>query len=62
MGLKLRGDNPSVFVTYGWCRSSYAVLRSLGRKGLTVHVGDASPAAMSRFSRYAASFSRLPDF
>jgi predicted ATP-grasp superfamily ATP-dependent carboligase/ribosomal protein S18 acetylase RimI-like enzyme len=53
---------PSVFITYGWCRSSYAILFSLGRRGVKVHVGDASPLAMSRFSRYAASFSRLPDF
>lgn len=53
---------PSVFITYGWCRSSYAILLSLGRRGVKVHVGDSSPLAMSRFSRYAASFSRLPDF
>lgn len=55
-------NKPSVFVTYGWCRSSYAVLVSLARRGIKVHVGDASPLAMSRFSRYAASFTRLPDF
>jgi predicted ATP-grasp superfamily ATP-dependent carboligase len=55
-------SNPSVFVTYGWCRSAYAVAASLGRKGLSVHIGDASSLAMSRFSRYAASFTRLPDF
>lgn len=55
-------NNRSVFVTYGWCRSSYAVLVSLARRGIKVHVGDASPLAMSRFSRYAASFTPLPDF
>jgi len=53
---------PSVFVTYGWCRSSYASVLSLGRRGIDVHVGDAAPLAMSRFSRYCKSFTRLPDF
>jgi predicted ATP-grasp superfamily ATP-dependent carboligase len=53
---------PPVFVTYGWCRTAYAVVRSLGQKGIEVHVGDASPLAMSRFSRYCKSFTKLPDF
>jgi predicted ATP-grasp superfamily ATP-dependent carboligase len=52
----------TAFVTYGWCRSSYAVLVSLARKGVEVHVGDASGLAMARFSRYIRSFTRLPDF
>ncbi len=55
-------DYPPAFVTYGWCRSSYTVLWSLGQKGIPVHVGDASSLAMSRFSRYARSFTCLPDF
>jgi predicted ATP-grasp superfamily ATP-dependent carboligase len=53
---------PPAFVTYGWCRSAYTVVRSLAARGVTVHVGDSSPFAMSRVSRYAASFTRLPDF
>lgn len=53
---------PPAFITYGWCRSSYAAIRSLSRRGVRVHVGDASPLAMGRFSRHAGSFSRLPDF
>ncbi|HOQ05542.1 MAG TPA: GNAT family N-acetyltransferase [Anaerohalosphaeraceae bacterium] len=53
---------PPAFITYGWCRSSYAVLFSLGQKGINVHVGDASSLAMCRFSRYSRSFIRLPDF
>jgi predicted ATP-grasp superfamily ATP-dependent carboligase/folate-dependent phosphoribosylglycinamide formyltransferase PurN len=57
---KLNG--PSVFVTYGWCRSSYSVIQSLGRRGIDVHVGDDSALAMSRFSRYCKSFTKLPDF
>jgi predicted ATP-grasp superfamily ATP-dependent carboligase len=55
-------DRPPAFVTYGWARTAYTVVRSLGRRGIEVHVGDASPIAMSRFSRHAASFHRLPDF
>jgi len=54
--------NPPVFITYSWCRSSYAIVLSLGRRGIDVHVGDAAPFAMSRFSRYCKSFTRLPEF
>lgn len=54
-------NKPSAFVTYGWCRSAYAVVCSLGRQGVAVHVGDASATAMSRYSRYCQSFTRLPD-
>lgn len=53
---------PSAFVTYGWCRTAYTVVRSLGQRGVDVHVGDSSPMAMSRYSRYARSFTLLPDF
>ena len=55
-------DMPPAFVTYGWCRSSYTAVQSLGKRGIDVHVGDASPFAMSRFSRYCRSFTKLPDF
>jgi len=55
-------NNLPVFVTFGWCRSSYAVVWSLGRRGIDVHVGDASALAMSRFSRYCKSFTKLPNF
>lgn len=55
-------DLPPVFVTYGWCRSSYTAVQSLGKRSIDVHVGDASPFAMSRFSRYCKSFTKLPDF
>jgi len=53
---------PPAFVTYGWCRSSYTVVRSLARRGVQVHVGDSSRLALSRFSRHTRSFTRLPDF
>jgi predicted ATP-grasp superfamily ATP-dependent carboligase len=53
---------PPAFVTYGWCRNAYTVVRSLGRMGVEVHVGDSSSLAMSRVSRYCKSFTKLPDF
>lgn len=53
---------PPAFVTYGWCRTAYTIVHALGRRGVPVHVGDASPLAMSRHSRYCQSFHRLPDF
>lgn len=53
---------PAAFVTFGWCRSTYTVVRSLAVRGVRVYVGDSSRVAMSRFSRYASGFSRLPDF
>ncbi|MGH9928238.1 MAG: ATP-grasp domain-containing protein [Pyrinomonadaceae bacterium] len=49
---------PSVFLTYGWCRVSYVIVHSLARRGVTVHVGDASRLAMCRYSRQQTSFSR----
>lgn len=56
------GGLPPAFVTYGWCRSAFTVVRSLAARGVQVHVGDSSPFAMCRFSRHTASFTRLPDF
>jgi predicted ATP-grasp superfamily ATP-dependent carboligase/GNAT superfamily N-acetyltransferase len=67
-GINLKDDilateeNYPVFITYGWCRSSYSAVRSLGSRGIEVHVGDASRLAMSRYSRYCKSFTELPDF
>ena len=57
-----KGAFPLAFVTYGWCRSAYTVMRSLAARGVEVHVGDSSALPMSRFSRYCKSFTRLPDF
>jgi predicted ATP-grasp superfamily ATP-dependent carboligase len=48
---------PAAFVTYGWCRVSYTILDSLARRGVAAHIGDASGAAMCRWSRRSASFS-----
>ncbi|MBB1472224.1 ATP-grasp domain-containing protein [Luteimonas sp. MC1782] len=58
----LGGPLPAAFATYGWCRSTYTVVKSLALRGVAVHVGDSSPMAMSRYSRYCKSFTRLPDF
>jgi len=58
----MKSEFPAAFVTYGWCRTAYTVVRSLGAKGVPVHVGDSSGFAMSRYSRYCRSFTRLPDF
>jgi len=55
-------DKYSAFVTYGWCRMTYAVVLSLGRRGIDVHVSDASSVAMSRYSRYCKSYVKVPDF
>ncbi len=60
--LDRRNDSLPAFVTYGWCRSAYTVVRSLAARGVEVHVGDSSAFAMLRFSRFAKSFTRLPDF
>jgi len=67
-GINLKDDiltveeNYPAFITYGWCRSSYAVACSLGRRGIDVHVGDTSPFAMTRFSKHCKTFTRLPNF
>lgn len=49
---------PGVVLTYGWCRVSYVILDSLARRGVPVHVTDASGLAMCRASHRAASFHR----
>lgn len=53
---------PAAFVTFGWCRSAYTVCRALSARGVTVHVGDSSRLAMTRFSRHCSSYTRLPNF
>jgi len=60
--LKHDESRPAAFVTYGWCRTAYTVVRSLGARGIPVHVGDSSGLAMSRYSKYCRSFTKLPDF
>lgn len=45
---------PRVFVTDGHWRKTLAVIRSLGRRGLEVTVGESSRVATSLFSRYCS--------
>lgn len=51
-----------VLVTYGWVRSSYAVVRSLGRRGNCVYVGYSDVPSMAVYSRYCQKGVVLPDF
>ncbi len=60
--MSINSNTPAAFVTYGWCRTSCSIVRSLGERGIEVHVGDTSKLAMSRYSRYCKSFTQLPDF
>ncbi|HUP22923.1 MAG TPA: hypothetical protein VNB06_08280, partial [Thermoanaerobaculia bacterium] len=55
---RLPASLPPAFVTYGWCRVSYAIVHSLARRGVEVHVGDIAPDAMCRYSRKVARFWR----
>ena len=50
-----------VIVTNGWLRTSYNVVESLGKRGIPVHVVDASKYAMCRVSRWTKSFHRVPN-
>lgn len=45
---------PRVFITDGHWRKTLAVVRSLGRKGLKVTVGESSRVATSLFSKYCS--------
>jgi len=55
-------DRKKVLVTYGWNRIAYIILRSLATKGINVYVGDSSPLAMSRMSKYCKGFVKYPSF
>ncbi|MCH4565527.1 ATP-grasp domain-containing protein [Halomonas sp. EGI 63088] len=47
------GDESTVLLTHGWCRSSYSALRGLVRKGVKVVVADTSRIGMCQASRLA---------
>lgn len=51
-----------VIITYGWCRVSYVILRSLARRGIKVWVGDDSKIAMSKYSRYCRGSFIYPSY
>lgn len=50
-----------VIVTNGWLRIAYNVVESLARRGIPVHVVDASNVAMCRGSRWTQSFHCVPN-
>lgn len=52
---------PPVLVLDGEQRAALAVTRSLGRQGLTVHVGSSTSRPLAGASRHAASEGLLPD-
>lgn len=52
---------PPVLVLDGAQRAALAVVRSLGGRGVTVHVGSTQPRSPTGGSRFAASESVLPD-
>jgi predicted ATP-grasp superfamily ATP-dependent carboligase len=49
-----------VLLTYGWVRSSYAVLRNLSGRGVEVYVADSFRTGMSQWSHKKAGFDRYP--
>lgn len=53
---------PKAVITYGWCRVSYVILRSLTEKGIKVYVGDDSRIAMSKYSRYCKGRFTYPPY
>lgn len=53
--------NPVVLVLDGEQRAALAVVRSLGRRGTTVHVASSISASLAGGSRFAASESLVPD-
>jgi biotin carboxylase len=50
-----------VLVTYGWCRTAYAVCERLARSGFRVSACGDSALSMTRVSRYVETFDRVPD-
>jgi len=50
-----------VLVTYGWCRTAYAICERLARSGLRVSACGDSALSMTRASRYVETFDLVPD-
>lgn len=50
----------NAFVLDGDQRPALAIVRALGRRGITVHVGDSRPACLASSSRYCASHVTYP--
>lgn len=54
--------NKRVLVTYGWVRSSLAVMRNLARHGLEVYAGDHQDFFMSKVSRHVVGTMKYPGY
>ena len=54
--------NKRVLVSYGFLRSSWAIVRNLARNGLEVHVGHHQKYYMTKYSRYVSGAMEYPDF
>jgi carbamoylphosphate synthase large subunit len=51
----------NVLITYGWCRTAYAVAENLYKAGYNVFVTDSNRLSMTRYSRYVSGFDLSPD-
>ena len=58
--VSLRGDAMRVFVTDGDQRPALAITRSLGRRGISVLVGEDTPASLASCSRYCTGTVTYP--
>ncbi len=54
-------DSAPILVLDGDQGSALAIVRSLGRSGLSVHVGASDDQAIAFHSRYATAVFRYPD-
>ncbi len=50
-----------VLITYGWCRTAYAVAESLSRANFRVWACGPSQLSMTRYSRFVRGFDLAPD-
>lgn len=50
-----------VLVTYGWCRTAYAAVKSLARRGYRVFSCSGHAPAMCAWSRFSAGSARVAD-
>src|SRR5262245_29068911 len=58
---RMRVSLMRVLVTYGWCRTAYAICASLARAGFRVSACGDSALCMTRISRYVDTFDRVPN-
>ena len=56
--MKKNFNNTNVLLTYGWVRSSYAILRNLSQHGISVYVSDSGRLGMSQFSKFSKGYDK----